>query len=64
MPPAAKLELSGKVGIALLVVPGVLKLTQQQGRIVDPEIHSVPVAQLRIIGSRARLVTVENAAQN
>jgi len=59
-----QLELSGKVGIALLVVPGVLQLTQQQRRIVDPEIHSIPVAQLRIIRSRARLVTVEDAAQN
>jgi len=64
VPPAAKFELSGKVGIALLVVPGVLKLAQQQGRIIDPEIHSVLVAQLRIIRSRARLVTVEDAAQN
>ena len=48
VPPAAKLELSGKVGIGLLVVPGILKLTPQQRRIIDPEIHSVTVAQLRI----------------
>ena len=62
MPPAAKLELSGEVGIALLVVPGILKLSQQQGWIVDPEVHSVPVAQLGIIGSGTRLITVEDAS--
>jgi hypothetical protein len=56
--------LPGKVGISLLVVPGVLKLPEEQRRIIDPEIHSVPVAQLRIIQPRARLITVEDAAQN
>jgi hypothetical protein len=47
-------RLPREVRITFFAIPGVLKLPQQQGWIIDPEIHSVPVAQLRIIRSRAR----------
>ena len=53
-----------KVGIALLVVPGVLDLTQQQGRIVDAEIHAVAVARPADHPVQGRLVAVEDPAEN
>ena len=42
-----------RFGFTFFAIPGVLKLPAAR-RIIDPEIHSVPVAQLRIIRSRAR----------
>jgi hypothetical protein len=50
-PPAAEFNLAGQVWVALLVVPRVLDLAEQQRRIVDAEIHTVAIALLRVAGS-------------
>jgi hypothetical protein len=64
MSPASQLDLTGRIGIALLVVPGVLNLPKQQRQIVNANIDSETVALLRIIGSGPALVAIEDRAQN
>src|SRR5205814_8725031 len=46
MTPGAKFDLPGRVFIALFVIPSVLDLSEQQGRIVDAEVHAVAVTLL------------------
>src|SRR3954451_7199993 len=62
--PTAKLDLTGEIGIAFLVIPGVLNLPEHQGRVVDPEIHAVPIALLGITWARSRLISVKDATQD
>src|SRR6188768_3029147 len=64
MPPSSQLDLSSEVGITLFVVPGVLQLSQQERRIVDPKVHAVAIAQLRIVLSGPRLIPVKDAPQD
>jgi hypothetical protein len=59
MTPTAELDLAGQIGIALLVVPGVLNLPEQQRRIVNAEIYAVPIALLGITGPRSRLISIK-----
>lgn len=63
MLPASEFDLAGQVRIALLVVPGVLHLSEQERRIVDAEIHAVAVALLRIARTGSGLVAIEDAAK-
>src|SRR5437879_12803036 len=64
MTPTAELDLAGQIGIALLVVPGVLNLPEQQRRIVNAEIYAVSIAFLGITGPRSRLISIKNATQD
>src|SRR5882757_3617755 len=61
MTPAADLEFSVEAGIALLAVPDVLHLADHQRRIVDAEIDSGIVADLRILRTGTRGIAIENS---
>ncbi|KGT75286.1 hypothetical protein MA20_32750 [Bradyrhizobium japonicum] len=64
MAPAAKLDLAGRVRIALRVIPGILDLAEQEGRIVDAEVDAIAVTLLRIPGAGPSLIAIEDAAKN
>ena len=63
MPPAPELDLADQIRIALLVVPGILDLPEQEGRIVDAEVDAVAVALLRIARTGTGLVAIEDSAK-
>src|SRR5450631_114753 len=59
MPPPPYFERAREIGVALLVVPGVLELAEDERWIVNPKIDAVAVALLRIVRSRSGGVSVE-----
>src|SRR6478735_1146295 len=64
MAPRAKLEFAVEAWVAFLGIPQKLRLAKDKGRIVDAEIDAVAVAELRVIRTRPRRVTVENCPQH
>src|SRR5450631_2630850 len=53
MPPRPYFERAREIGVALLVVPGVLELAEYERWIVNPKIDAVAVALLRIVRPRS-----------
>src|ERR1700758_3675292 len=64
MAPGAKLEFAVQARVPFLAIPQKLYFTEDKGRIVDAEIDAVAVAELRVIRTRPRRVTVENCPQH
>ena len=64
MAPGAKLEFTVQSRGTFFAIPQKLRFTKDKGRIVDAEIDTVAVAELRIVRTRPRRVTVENCAQH
>ncbi|MGY4568091.1 hypothetical protein ACVWY5_001161 [Bradyrhizobium sp. USDA 3256] len=56
--------MASRIRIALFVVPRILDLTEQEGRIVDAKVEAIAVALLRITGAGSGLVAIEDAAKN
>jgi hypothetical protein len=64
MAPSAKLRFAVEARVAFFGIPQKLRFTKDKGRIVDPEINAVAVAELRVVRTRPRRVAVENRAEH
>ena len=64
MSPAAELDHASQIWIALLVVPGILDLSQEKRWIIDAKVDAVSIALLRVVGSGPCLIAIEYRPKN